>query len=58
MKVIHTHDIEEVFQELVDSGSPLPTAQELGMTQKQYAALKENSTLAKTKSMASSGAAK
>jgi hypothetical protein len=41
MKVIHTHDIEEVFQELVDSGSPLPTAQELGMTQKQYAALKE-----------------
>ena len=41
MKVIRTHDIEEVFQELVDSGSPLPSAQELGMTKKQYAALKE-----------------
>ena len=41
MKVIRTHDIEEVFQELVDSGQPLPSAQALGMTQKQYAALRE-----------------
>jgi hypothetical protein len=40
MKVKHTVDIEEYFQELVDSGEPLPTAIELGMTKKEYELLR------------------
>ena len=33
-------DIEDLIQQLVDSGQPMPTAQELNLTNKQYEVLR------------------
>ena len=36
MKVKHTVDIEEYFQQLVEAGELLPAAEELGIGKKEY----------------------